>query len=294
MNRQLCCFVFLLFVATTAVADWERVEPGIHYQRFQEDDMDIHVVRIDITRDDLRIVTTREEDRGTRVSEFARRNKALVAINADYFDKNLRPIGLAIGPCGPWGDTQDTAHEGVVAFGEQRAEIFAEQETMEEPDPWITAAVSGWPTIISDCRARTARQLPGSDSFTRSPHPRTAVGFSRGGSLVYFVVADGRRDDVPGVTLAELANFMRRRLRVCWAMNLDGGGSSAMWVEDKIVNRPSDGKERRVADHIAVVRAEDVVACVTDEDKEDIAGGPARSTKTIASAPAVRRSAAPK
>ena len=281
-NRPAWCFALLLFVASSAAAEWERVGPGVQYQRFREDGMDIHVARIDLTNDSIRFVTTHEDDRGVRVSEFAERTNALVAINADYFDKNMRPIGLAIGPCGPWDDTRDTSHEAVVAFGEQRGEIFLEAETMEEPEPWITGAVSGWPTIVKECRARTAKELPGSDHFTRSPHPRTAVGFSRGGSLVYLVVADGRREGVAGVTLAKLATFMRRRLRVCLAVNLDGGGSSAMWVKDKIVNRPSDGSERRVADHIAVVRAEDVVACDREEEAEDVAAAARSKEATVA------------
>jgi exopolysaccharide biosynthesis protein len=208
-------------------------------------------------------VATHEQDRGTRVSEFAKRNNALVAINADYFDKDMRPAGLAIGPCGVWEGTEDTSREGVIAFGEQRGAMFEPSETMAEPEPWMTAAVSGWPMLVKECRALASRELPGSDAFTRSPHPRTAIGFSRGGALLYLVVADGRREGVPGMTLADLATFMRRRLRVCSAMNLDGGGSSAMWVKNTIVNRPSDGAERPVADHIAVVRTDDMMACET-------------------------------
>jgi len=48
---------------------------------------------------------------------------------------------------------------------------------------------------------------------------------------------------------------------VCAAINLDGGGSAAMWVGDHIVNRPSDGVERKVGNHIAIIRRTDFVAC---------------------------------
>jgi exopolysaccharide biosynthesis protein len=75
------------------------------------------------------------------------------------------------------------------------------------------------------------------------------------------VVAEGRRTGVPGLTLAQLARFMHDELDVCAAMNLDGGGSAAMWVEDKIVNRPSDGVERKVGNHIGVIRRSDFAAC---------------------------------
>jgi exopolysaccharide biosynthesis protein len=78
---------------------------------------------------------------------------------------------------------------------------------------------------------------------------------------MYFVVADGRRTGVPGLTLAQLASFMADELDACSAMNLDGGGSSAMWVGSRIVNRPADGTERPVGNHLAVVLRSDLAAC---------------------------------
>lgn len=258
--------IALLLVAGVAAAEWKSVAPGVEYQRFREDGMDIHVARVDMTREDLRIVSTRESERGLRVSQFARRNHALVAINAGYFDQNLHPTGLTVGPCGHWPATKDTGWGAVAAFGQGRAEMFIEEEVMTDPDPWITSAVSGWPTLVNDCRAREAGELPGSDAFTRSPHPRTAIGFSRDGALLYFIVADGRRERVPGLALDELASWMQERLDICTALNMDGGGSSALWVKDRIVNRPSDGRERRVADHLAVVYANDVATCESKQD----------------------------
>lgn len=267
-NRFLAAFALILFsFAVPALADWEAVAPGVHYQRFNGDGMDIHVARIEIVRDELRIVASSETDRGTTVSRFAKRNNAVVAINADYFDEHMKPTGLAIGPCGPWPDTKDTARRAVAAFGPEQGEIFPEEEIMDVPEPWITAAVSGWPTVVRDCKALSDDELPGSKSFTRSRHPRTAIGFNRDRTRVYLVVADGRREGVAGLTLGELGEFMHEQLGVCFAINLDGGGSSTMWVNDRIVNRPSDGKERRVADHLAVVMADEVVDCDLPSEK---------------------------
>jgi exopolysaccharide biosynthesis protein len=133
----------------------------------------------------------------------------------------------------------------------------------------MSGAVSGWPLINKDCEPLTT--LPGSDFFTRAPHPRTAVGLSKDGRTMFIVVADGRREGtpvgangpaeaVPGLTLPELAAFMDE-LGACVAMNLDGGGSSAMWVRDAVVNHPSDGFERKVGDHLAVIAASDYKGC---------------------------------
>jgi exopolysaccharide biosynthesis protein len=202
------------------------------------------------------VIASNESDRGLTVSEFAKKNNALIAINADYFTEQIQPIGTSVGSCGTWWKGVTIGRkQGLVAFGRKRAEI---QANTQEVKRWMTGAVSGWPLLVSDCKV--IENLPGSDHFTRAPHPRTAVGLSRDGKTAFFVVTDGRKEGVPGPTLPELAAFLREELGVCRAMNLDGGGSSAMWVRDAIVNRPSDGPERKVGNHLAVVRAKDA-AC---------------------------------
>lgn len=261
--------VVLLFsftVPLAAVDEWTDVAPGVHYRRYVERGRDIHVTRVDLANEAIRVIASTQADRGLRVSEFAKKRKALVAINADYFDSQFKPIGLAVGACGRWIETTDTAREGVVAFGGKRARIIAQKEVMDPPEPWIDAAVSGWPMLVMGCEAFEATELPGSDAFTRAPHPRTAVGLTLDRQYLFLVVAEGRREGIPGLTLAELGEFMAEELGVCSAMNLDGGGSSAMWVDDRIVNSPSDGNERKVADHLAIILREDYAGC-TDETK---------------------------
>lgn len=81
--------------------------------------------------------------------------------------------------------------------------------------------------------------------------PRTALGLKPDGGLL-LVVVDGRQQNSIGMTLLELALFMQE-LGVQDAMNLDGGGSSEMVLKGKIVNKPSDGRERRVGDALAII-----------------------------------------
>ncbi|MDR3562502.1 MAG: phosphodiester glycosidase family protein [Negativicutes bacterium] len=80
--------------------------------------------------------------------------------------------------------------------------------------------------------------------------PRTALGLTKEGNLLLAVV-DGRSANSAGMTLLELALFMQE-LGAVDAMNLDGGGSSEMVIFDKVINKPSDGRERRVGDALAV------------------------------------------
>lgn len=75
--------------------------------------------------------------------------------------------------------------------------------------------------------------------------PRTAICLSA--QYLYFVVVDGRQNSWSvGMTLDEVAEFCRDELEAAWGINQDGGGSSAMWVDGFLRNRPSDGGERAV------------------------------------------------
>lgn len=68
-------------------------------------------------------------------------------------------------------------------------------------------------------------------------NPRTAIGITADKNLV-LVTVDGREEASVGMTLTELANFMKE-IGCVEAMNLDGGGSSVMYVDGSIVNNPS-------------------------------------------------------
>jgi exopolysaccharide biosynthesis protein len=230
---------------------WHPVVPGVEYRQIARDGVDAHVVRVDLSQPELRIVATSEAERGLTVTEFASRSGAVVAINGDYFDLELRPIGLAMGDGRVWAEAiESIRRQEVVGVGGRRVQIFPRLEPLRTPEPWMSGAVSGWPTVVEDCEP--VERLPGSDHFTRAPHPRTAVGLSADQQVLYLVVADGRREDVPGLTLPELARLMDD-LGACTAVNLDGGGSSAMWVRDRIVNQPSELIERPVANHLAIL-----------------------------------------
>src|ERR1043166_9016663 len=141
MTRRSLSFALLLFIAAIASADWETVAPGVSYRHYTGEKKDVHVVRVDLTSDQIRVIATRENERGLRVSDYAKRNKALVAVNADYFDDKMKPVGLAIGPCGKWEGTKDTEREGVVAVGDGRARIDAQKAVMDPPEDWVKAAV---------------------------------------------------------------------------------------------------------------------------------------------------------
>ncbi len=122
-------------------------------------------------------------------------------------------------------------------------------------------AVGGFPMLLEDGELATGLETAGAASF-RGLNPRTAVGLAARGRRVLLVVIDGRQPGVSvGMTTEETARLMRA-LGADDALNLDGGGSSALVVWDaaarttRLVTRPSDPTgERAVGNALAVVEA---------------------------------------
>ncbi|MBC7615893.1 MAG: phosphodiester glycosidase family protein [Pedobacter sp.] len=96
-----------------------------------------------------------------------------------------------------------------------------------------------------------------SSSFTKLRHPRTAIGIKANGKVILLTV-DGRQENSAGMSLHELTKIMRW-LGCVNAVNLDGGGSTTLWVQNSgVVNYPSDNKkwdhegERKVANVVVL------------------------------------------
>jgi exopolysaccharide biosynthesis protein len=90
-----------------------------------------------------------------------------------------------------------------------------------------------------------------SSVFFLARHPRTAAGVRADGTLL-FVTVDGRRpEESVGMSLPELTDLMLE-LGAVSAINLDGGGSTTMVIDGRVVNHPSGTSPRRNADAILI------------------------------------------
>lgn len=112
--------------------------------------------------------------------------------------------------------------------------------------------VSGVPQLIKDGKIDITWELEkSSKSFVETKHPRTAVAKLKDGKFL-MVTIDGRSESSGGIGLPQLAEILLE-FGATDAMNLDGGGSTTMFLDGKIVNHPSDKEgERKVGDAILV------------------------------------------
>jgi uncharacterized protein YigE (DUF2233 family) len=114
-------------------------------------------------------------------------------------------------------------------------------------------AVGGGPLLLADGKPVDYYSEKFQNDVVFSRAPRSAVGIRLSGDLL-LSVADGRNPAVSiGLTLTELTDLFIE-LGCDSALNLDGGGSSTMVVNNEIVNIPSDGFERKVSNAIAIFK----------------------------------------
>jgi MYXO-CTERM domain-containing protein len=226
----------------------------------------IHVVTVDVSSQEIFLSATLTGDRGQTLSDWADCKRgtsgcspADVAINGDLFaPSGYVPAGLAIGGAKAWPDAMsDNATEGWLAFG-RPADINALQlsvpSSVEMPKPTLAVegAVGGRALLVSGGMAMSSYDAADPTEPFRSA-PRSAVGLDAAGVTMYLVTVDGDQASSAGMTAEELANFLTG-IDVSDALELDGGGSSTLYVrkEGGVVNSPSDGVQRPVANHLGV------------------------------------------
>lgn len=134
--------------------------------------------------------------------------------------------------------------------------IYPIKSEIEDSQPKTSSniedIIGGVPQLIKNGKIEiTWEQEKSSKAFVETRHPRTAVAKLKDGRFLMITV-DGRSAESVGMNLPELAEMLLE-FGATDAMNLDGGGSTTMFLGGKIVNTPSDKEgERKVGDAILV------------------------------------------
>lgn len=188
---------------------------------------------------------------GETTSAAAKRFDAVLAVNAGGFfahEGSLLPIGITVvnGEIVSFETYEpDWRFIGFNRSGHLVGGRIDTKEQLAELD--VLHGCSFLPTLLKD---GNKQPIPGAWANTR--HPRTLIGHFVNEDLL-FIVIDGRREGWSmGVTLEEAQDKLLE-FKVRDAYNLDGGGSSTFYYNGKVLNRPSDGKERRVLTNIVVL-----------------------------------------
>lgn len=189
-------------------------------------------------------------------SAAAKRNKAILAINGGGFyteTRNGKPYSQLIGNTvingklvEPFnGYPGDLFFVGIDKGGRVVGNVPKTEKELTALNPYM--GVSFIPVLLQNGKKLTIPQ-----KWVTTKQPRTMIGQYANDDLI-FIVIDGRQNDwSSGITLENLQDKLLK-LGVKSAYNLDGGGSSAMYFDGKLMNKPSDGKERPVVNNIVVM-----------------------------------------
>lgn len=211
-------------------------------------EIDPQLYRFAVVQDSLR----------EKVSKLAKKHKADAAINGGFF-KVRTPLAVAVGyiqiDCDSMPHLTGNYNGAVAIDTADRISIIPWNKKMET-DP---ACEDLFPDILTagPLLIDQGRVLPEWDE-TEPRHPRSCIGTRTDGSIMLLVV-DGRQKNADGMALCELARIARW-MGMTQALNLDGGGSSALWSKQKgVVNSPCDKglfsrKERKVCNAITVTK----------------------------------------
>ncbi|MBR4748936.1 MAG: phosphodiester glycosidase family protein [Abditibacteriota bacterium] len=127
--------------------------------------------------------------------------------------------------------------------------------TLGLSDEWsgVVNAVGGGPQLVRNGAVFVTGEREGFKAdILKGRAPRSAVGFSADRKTLIIMTVDGRQKHSQGATLSELAALMIAA-GARDAMNLDGGGSTALSVFGLVLNSPSERTERAVADCLTVL-----------------------------------------
>lgn len=223
---------------------------------YRENDTDIHMADVKVSSSEYLKTAFAQSPYGRNVTEktsdIAESVNAILAINGDYY--GAQESGYVIRNGVIYRETAKSGNEDLVIYGDGSFEIIDEDDITAEEllEKGAQNVLAFGPALVEDGSVSVTEDEEVGKAM--ASNPRTAIGIIDENHYV-FVVADGRTSDNEGLSLYELAEFMES-LGVQTAYNLDGGGSSTMYFNGQIINKPTTNgssiKERSVSDIVYI------------------------------------------
>lgn len=230
---------------------------SVNIETLRKSDTTVYVADIQVSSSEYLKTALAQNTYGTNItdttSSIASTNNAIFAINGDYYGAN--ETGYVIKNGVLYRDTtRSSDYEDLVQYSDGTFGVISEEEqtAQELLDSGVINTFTFGPTLVKDGEIAVST----SDEVGRamSDNPRTAIGIIDENHYI-IIVSDGRTDESSGLTLYEMAELMQS-YGVKLAYNLDGGGSSTMYFNGKVVNNPTTNgntiQERAVSDIVYI------------------------------------------
>lgn len=239
----------------TVIGQYSDSKTSITLKQYREYDSNIYVADVTVSdASDLKTAlanNTYGRNITDTTSDMAANNNAVLAINGDYY--GARQSGYVIRNGKLYRDNSGNRDALVIQKnGEFKFVSESETSASELLQDGALQAFSFGPVLLNNGEISVGEN--DEVGMAMASNPRTAIGYL-GNNHYVFVVSDGRTSESAGLSLYELASFMKE-LGVKDAYNLDGGGSSTMVFKGEIINNPTtsgrSGEERAVSDIVYI------------------------------------------
>ena len=239
----------------TVIGQYSDSKTSITLKQYREYDSNIYVADVTVSdASDLKTAlanNTYGRNITDTTSDMAANNNAVLAINGDYY--GARQSGYVIRNGKIYRDTSGN-RDALVIQKNGEFKFVSESETSASDllQEGALQVFSFGPVLLNNGEVSVDEN--DEVGMAMASNPRTAIGYL-GNNHYVFVVSDGRTSESAGLSLYELASFMKD-LGVKDAYNLDGGGSSTMVFKGEIINNPTtsgrSGEERAVSDIVYI------------------------------------------
>ena len=176
---------------------------------------------------------------GQYLTTMAKDNDALIAINGGGFEdpnfnsNGAEPLGITFSRGKLITSKSYSGSGGLIGFTEENKLVLGKMTVKQAQEMKIRDGVTFGPFLIVNGKPSS---VLGNGGWGTAP--RTAIGQRKDG-IVLFLVVDGRTVKRPGADMNDLIEIMQK-YGAYNAANLDGGTSSVMVVNGKIINDPVD------------------------------------------------------
>ena len=235
----------------TVIGTYSDSKSKITVTQYRAYDSNIYVADVEVTDGTSILSAFANNTYGRNItdttSDMAEENNAVLAINGDYYGARQSGYvirnGVVYRNQGSNGEDMVISKDGTLSF---ISESDTTTDSLIQKQAW--QVLSFGPVLVESGQiAVTENDEVG---MAMASNPRTAIGTVAKNHYL-FVVSDGRTSESAGLSLYELANFMKS-LGATKVYNLDGGGSSTMVFQGEVVNNPTTNgnkiSERAVSD----------------------------------------------
>lgn len=244
--------------ATTTDTSYKDENISINLTETTVNNTQVYVADVSLSSAEYLKTAFAQNSYGTNVtaktSVTAADNKAILAVNGDYYGANATGYVIRNGVVYRDSVRENASNGDLAIYKDGTFKIIYEDQVTAEKlvNDGVVNLLAFGPALVENGEISVDTNTEVGQAM--ASNPRTAIGIIDENHYI-IVVSDGRTSESQGLSLYQMAEVMKS-YGVKTAYNLDGGGSSTLYFNGQIINKPTTGgnkiSERAVSDIVYI------------------------------------------